>query len=145
MFAKICHTNAGFRVAYYVPLYSLTNLFIYILTDPKLDSVKSDLVLIEVGLGYFARLDFDTESYYVSTPFIKDLSQLARRAIETAKVHVSQQDGLRSCVNEQEPLPESSLQIPELGTEQPQIDGGSNDEVRDIFLYWRIKFIGYQN
>lgn len=108
------------RVAYYVPMHAMVNLFIHILTDPSLDSVKSDLVLLEVGAGYFARLDFETEGY-CSVSFPKDLVQVARNAVENAKLSVAEPARVSTGA--------AVAATPGVGGDQLQLDGSFNDEV----------------
>jgi hypothetical protein len=103
----------------------MVNLFIHILKTPSLDSVKSDLTLLEVGAGYFARLDFETEGY-CSISFPRELVQVARNAAENAK---SSEFGGATAATTGVP------NTPDGTTELLQVDGDFNDEVIDP---WQI-------
>jgi hypothetical protein len=111
----------SFRVGYYTPIYAMVNLFILILTNPSLDSVKSDLTLLEVGAGYFARLDFETEGY-CSISFPRELVQVARNAADNAKA--SESVGATAATT-------SAPNTPDGATELLQTDGDFDDEVID--------------
>jgi hypothetical protein len=111
----------SFRVGYYTPIYAMVNLFIHILTNPSLDSVKSDLTLLEVGAGYFARLDFETEGY-CSISFPRELVQVARNAAKNAK---SSESGRATAATT------GASNTPDGATEMLQIDGDFDDEVID--------------
>lgn len=71
-------------LAYYTPIYALMNLFIHILQDPNQPSVESDLLLMEIGVGHFMRLELLT-GFQTFTPFVKDISQMSRNAVEQAR------------------------------------------------------------
>lgn len=62
---------------------ALIHLFIHTLERPNDPTTKSDLALIEVGAGHFARLEYDTNSEY-PVPFARRIADLARMAVERA-------------------------------------------------------------
>jgi len=62
-------------------MYALVNLFIYILQNPRHPRVQSDLALLDVGAGHFARLQIAMDSE-VSVDFVKEMATLARGASE---------------------------------------------------------------
>ena len=70
-----------FRLAYYIPIYALINLFIHILQAPGLPSVQSDALLMEIGASHFLRVELVSESQ-IFTPFVKDIARMARNVIE---------------------------------------------------------------
>jgi len=67
-----------------MPIYALINLFIHILQSPQLPSVQSDLLVMDVGAGHFARMELATD-FQISTPFVKDMAQMARNVVEDAR------------------------------------------------------------
>ena len=71
------------RLSFFGPIYALINLFIYILQNPKKPGIQSDLALMEVGAGYFARVKFATASE-ISIDFARELAIIAREATERA-------------------------------------------------------------
>lgn len=68
--------NPSLRVIFYGPIFALINLFIYILQNPKHPRIQSDLTLMDVGAGYFARLKFATDSEF-SIDFPKEIAVLS--------------------------------------------------------------------
>ena len=89
------------RVAYYSPLYAFVNVFIGILSDPSLASAQSDLHLMDVASGYFARLEYTTDSQW-SVPLVKDAATIARNAVKALSRHtgpIAQQDGSIPAIN----------------------------------------------
>jgi len=71
-------------------MYAIINLFIFILQNPDHSRVRSDLALMDIGAGHFARLEFATDSE-ISIPFVKEMAALARDAIRYARSPSSQQ------------------------------------------------------
>jgi hypothetical protein len=71
----------------YGPIVALINLFIYILQNPNHPRVQSDLTLMDVGAGYFARLKFATDSEF-SIDFAKEIAVLAY-GVSNDNSHVS--------------------------------------------------------
>lgn len=65
-------------------MYALINLFIYILQSPQRPGIQSDLALMEVGAGYFARVKFATSSE-ISISFAREMAAVAREATERAQ------------------------------------------------------------
>ncbi len=65
-------------------MYALINLFIHILQNPDLPTVQSDLALMDIGAGHFARLEFATDSE-VPITFAKEIAALARAAVKYNK------------------------------------------------------------
>lgn len=111
-------------MAYYYPLYAVVNLFISLLHDPSLGSSKTDLHLMDVATGYFARLEYSTDSQW-SVPLVRDVAILARSAVETnsrAPSHVRSDEENLSTAN-------PSRSSPEL-TSESAIDG--NAVTRDV-------------
>lgn len=73
----------GCRKGYYTPLYAVINLFVSILQNLAC-ATPSDLALMDVGAGHFARLSFATESDF-NVPLVKNLALLANNALEVYK------------------------------------------------------------
>ncbi|EXJ63292.1 uncharacterized protein A1O5_11613 [Cladophialophora psammophila CBS 110553] len=71
-------------LAFQTPIYAFINLFIHILQNPDLPTVQSDLALMDVGAGHFARLEFATEAE-VPIFFAKEVAALARQAVKNHK------------------------------------------------------------
>lgn len=71
-------------LAIYYPMYAHINLFIYILKDPALETVNSDLSLLEVSAGYFSYLEFITESQ-VSFTLPRVTTNIASETVATLK------------------------------------------------------------
>jgi len=70
-------------LSFFGPIYALINLFIYILQAPREPRVQSDLALMDVGAGHFARIQFATASE-ISFTFAKEMATLAHGAVEKA-------------------------------------------------------------
>lgn len=65
-------------------MYSLINLFIHILQSPRSHSASSDVSLLSIGAGHFARLEFSSDSE-MAFPFPREVADLARVAMKRAK------------------------------------------------------------
>lgn len=81
-----------------LPVSASVNLFVHILTSPKLPSVPSDLALLDLCAGQMARLEIHTQSS-ISLPFVREAAQLARNyhtAALTAKVSQDQETALQA-------------------------------------------------
>lgn len=65
------------RLSFFGPVYAIISLFTYILTSLDPSQWKSDLALLNVGAGHFARLELATGSE-VSFAFPMELAVLAR-------------------------------------------------------------------
>lgn len=76
--------------SFYIPLSAVFNLFVLILQDSDPDSAQSNLVLIDVGAGYFARLEFSSESS-ICIPLIKEMSRLARAFVNQQRAVTERQ------------------------------------------------------
>ncbi|EXJ53348.1 uncharacterized protein A1O5_13419 [Cladophialophora psammophila CBS 110553] len=70
-------------LSFFGPIYALINLFIYILQTPQQPRIQSDLALMDVGAGHFARMQFATDSE-ISFSFAKEMAALAHEAVEKA-------------------------------------------------------------
>lgn len=82
------------------------NIFVHILTDPTQASVKSELALLDIGVGFAARVDLDTESY-LSLPFIGEMAIMARNAVDNAE---------QNAVDRDTPLSNANSAVKELST-----------------------------
>src|SRR5690348_2448211 len=74
-------------------MYALINLFIYILQNPRHPRVQSDLALMDVGAGHFARLQVATDSE-ISVDFVKEMAALAREASENPRWNYSDKNSV---------------------------------------------------
>lgn len=79
------------RIIFFGPIYALINLFIYILQNPQHPHIQSDLTVMEIGAGYFARLQFVTDSE-VCIRFAKEMADLAYEACAKANQNDSTGD-----------------------------------------------------
>ena len=64
-------------------MHAFINLFIYVLLNPTLASVPSDLALLDVAAGYFGQMEFVTSSR-LRFPFARDIAALARARVDAA-------------------------------------------------------------
>lgn len=61
------------------------NLFIFVIGNPTLTSVQSDLALLDVAAGYFGQFEFVTGSK-LSFSFARDIAALARTVVDNAHI-----------------------------------------------------------
>lgn len=64
---------------------ALIHLFIHIIKNPDSPSVPSDVALMEVGAGFFASVEFATESI-ISSPFAREIAVLSRTVSRRSKI-----------------------------------------------------------
>lgn len=62
----------------------LVNLFIYILKNPLVPTVASDLSLMDVVVGHFGYLEFASSSELVF-PFAREITSYARELVKRAR------------------------------------------------------------
>lgn len=74
-----------YRIAFYFPMLAVINLFIYILKDPTLEGVQSDLALLDIAAGHFANIHFLT-SAQVSFTFPREIASVANKAVKKARL-----------------------------------------------------------
>lgn len=72
------------RFTLHLPLRAFMNLFIYVIDNPRLPTVQSDLALLDVAAGYFGQMEFVTGSKF-SFPFARDIAALARNVADDAR------------------------------------------------------------
>ncbi|PIB02544.1 hypothetical protein CB0940_00175 [Cercospora beticola] len=85
-------------VAFFAPIYAMISLFIYCLDRGK---SSSDLAMLDIGTGYFARLGIDKE-FALYVPFVRAITSLAY--------------GLEGSTHHQEPIVRSdAIEMPNLG------------------------------
>jgi hypothetical protein len=82
-------------VLFFGPIYSLINLFIYILHNPKSPQIQSDLALMDVGSGFFARLRFSTDGK-ISIVLANEMALLATRYLNESRQSTVQGSALNS-------------------------------------------------
>ncbi|KAJ5096637.1 fungal-specific transcription factor domain-containing protein [Penicillium angulare] len=75
-------------IVFYFPMLAVINLFIYILKMPKVETVASDLALLDLAAGHFAKIHFLTSSQ-VSFIFARDVAALASKAVRRASASAS--------------------------------------------------------
>lgn len=80
------------RLTFYYPVVGLINLFVHVLKYPALPTTQSDIVLMDIVVGHFARLEFAT-SGQLAFPFVRELSRLARKAVKKAQLRTQSHDG----------------------------------------------------
>ncbi|OAP64280.1 hypothetical protein AYL99_00252 [Fonsecaea erecta] len=93
------HGSCSALVTRYAPMYSFVNLFLHILRDSTLSAAPSDLLLLEVALGYFSNLEYVT-SFRLPRLFVREMCHYAHLAIE-------HKDGIQVNSLEQTPNRES--------------------------------------
>lgn len=64
---------------------AVINLFIYILKDPSLETVQSDLALLDIAAGHFANIHFLT-SAQVSFTFPREIASVANKVVKKARL-----------------------------------------------------------
>lgn len=82
-------------VSLFGPIYSLINMFIYILHNPQSPESQSDLALMDVGSGYFARLRVSTDSQ-ISITLAKEMALLATQYLNEPQQGAAQDSALNS-------------------------------------------------
>ncbi|TVY34894.1 putative transcriptional regulatory protein [Lachnellula occidentalis] len=78
------HASTPLWLVFYYPVLGLINLFVHVLKHPTAPSAPSDITLMEVVAGHFARLEF-ASSGELSFSFARELSSLARLAVKKAQ------------------------------------------------------------
>lgn len=71
-------------LAFYFPVLGLINLFVHVLKNPFLPTVQSDIALMDMVAGHFARLEF-ASSGQLAFSFGREISTLARLAVKNAQ------------------------------------------------------------
>lgn len=93
------------------------NLFIHVLKFSHLPKIQSDVALLNVCAGHFARLEFATDSQ-VSSAFVTDVAALARKAINSWQLNYTNHRA-GACLPPGEPVVRSSE-----GGQSEQIESG---------------------
>ncbi|PQE06909.1 Fungal specific transcription factor domain-containing protein [Rutstroemia sp. NJR-2017a BBW] len=70
-------------LAFYFPLVSAINIFIYILKYPALPTASSDVALLDISAGHFGRLELASPE--TALPFVREIAKLARTTVERVK------------------------------------------------------------
>jgi hypothetical protein len=78
--ASLIYLLPGLRLPFTYPMFALINLFICVLKNMRSDIVHSDLSLLDMAVGHFARLEIVT-SYELSFPFGREVASLARQSV----------------------------------------------------------------
>lgn len=71
-------------VAFSYPMISLVQLFIHTLQYPTTPSAHSDVMLMDMAAGHFAKLELAT-SMQLDTQFVRDVANIARRKLKESK------------------------------------------------------------
>lgn len=71
-------------LVFYFPVLGLINLFVHVLKNPLLPTAQSDIALMDMIAGHFARLEFASSGQLVFS-FAREVSTLARQAIKNAQ------------------------------------------------------------
>jgi hypothetical protein len=79
-------TRNAYRLTFFGPMNAFINLFIHVLKFSHIPKIQSDVALLNVCAGHFARLEFATESQ-LSSAFATDVAALARKAINSVKIN----------------------------------------------------------
>ena len=61
---------------------ALINVFIYMLKNVERNTIQSDLSLLDMAAGHFARMELIT-AYQLSFPFAREVASIARRSISS--------------------------------------------------------------
>lgn len=72
------------RLAVFFPLLALLNLFIFVLQDPSLPSTSSDITLMEMIVGHFSYLEYETANE-LRFPFTREIVRLSREVVRRAQ------------------------------------------------------------
>lgn len=81
------------RLVFYYPLLGMINIFISILKTSMAESTSRDMDLIDMAAGYFAYLDYSTDSIF-SFSLVKNLAQWARQAVSKAAARIDHEQEL---------------------------------------------------
>ncbi|TGO36848.1 hypothetical protein BHYA_0113g00210 [Botrytis hyacinthi] len=79
------HVDASTPIwlAFYFPLVSAINIFIYILKYPALPTASSDVTLLDICTGHFSRLELAAPD--TALPFVREIAKLARSTVESVR------------------------------------------------------------
>lgn len=120
-------------MAFYGPIYALFNLFIYILLNPNSSNIHSDVALLDICAGHFARLEFATDSN-ISIPLVREVAALARDVVNRHELW-SPKNGTQSFGNAIDdlsmPFPTSQL-VDTVGCDTLQEGEGYPSSSRDV-------------
>lgn len=70
-------------MVFYFPMLAVINIFIFVCKYPTLESVQSDLALLDVAAGHFGHVHIFTSSV-MSFPFCREVAFVADKAIKKA-------------------------------------------------------------
>ncbi|KAI1616602.1 fungal-specific transcription factor domain-containing protein [Exophiala viscosa] len=125
-------------LGFFGPIHALINLFLYILQDPQRPGVQSDLALMDMGAGYFARVQFLTDSE-VSISFVREMASLAHEVTEKASRRQASNTGIAY----NQDLSNFPSIIPDSATDQDLVveDQLSNDQTAgDMGTSWDLEW-----
>lgn len=92
-------------MVFYFPMLAVINIFIFISKYPTLESVQSDLALLDVAAGHFGHVHLFTSSV-MSFPFCREVAFVADKVIRKAALRKN--DTQREC-HPTEPIPGNIL------------------------------------
>lgn len=134
--------QTAFRLTFFGPINAVVNLFIYILKHPENPRIQSDIALLNIGAGHFARLEFATDAE-ISFPFVTEIAALAREAVKKARSNLLRPQE-RSTVNVQDDLEQQlgTGEIAEIDDGNMRIDGDEFYDDEDVnCLVWSLFII----
>ncbi|KAJ5585689.1 fungal-specific transcription factor domain-containing protein [Penicillium hetheringtonii] len=111
-------------VVFYFPMLAVINLFIYILKMPTLETVGSDLALLDLAAGHFAKVHFLTSSQ-VSFVFAREIAGLANKTVRRASLTGS------AATNRSNDYPLDLLSVNMSGEPAPDFVSNANFETLD--------------
>ena len=80
-------------LAFYYPILSHINLFIFVLRHTSLATVDSDVALLDTCAGHFAYMEYTTSSE-LAFPFVRDAAALARNTVKRARETHNSRNGV---------------------------------------------------
>lgn len=120
-----------------MPLYASVNLFVHILQNPECTSAQSNLVLLDIAAGFFARLEFATDGN-LSLPFARDIATLARQAVENHRTAANSLPDAELAGQPASVIAEPMLETPFIGDASALTAASINEDVSDSpGLWWR--------
>ena len=76
----------SYRLVFYYPFTALTSLFFHIVANPSEESVREDIALMEIVIGFFGRLEYITSgeaAFTKTTEFVRQ----ARNVVANASIN----------------------------------------------------------
>ena len=83
MLQVVTNLLASFRLSFTYPMVALINLFVCVLKNMRQTTADSDLSLLDMAAGHFARMELIT-AYQLSFPFGREVASLARQSLPSS-------------------------------------------------------------